>query len=108
MRRGGAAMAGQHADERIHGQGISTGHALKRRGILAAAGAAVAAVVAKQVAAPVGATNSSLQFPSSGTTVATNTATAKTVLIGSFDDPVYEVTNTATSSGAFGINIRSS
>src|SRR5437879_3028043 len=46
------------------GQGTST--ALKRRGILAAAGAAVAGIIAKQAAQPVAAATSANSFISTG------------------------------------------
>ncbi len=49
-------MAERQADERAGGQ-AGSGRALKRRGILAAAGAVVAGLVAKQASQPVGATH---------------------------------------------------
>jgi hypothetical protein len=87
-------MAGQrHANDGIHAQART---ARTRRGILAAAAAVVAGLAAKQVAEPVAATDSSLQYPSSGTTTATNTATGTTVLTGAFDGDLIQVKNTGT------------
>lgn len=63
-------MVQQHADQ--HVQRDDTGKAMKRRGILAAAGAVVAAIVAKQTAQPVTANGGTWQMPYDSGTQNTN------------------------------------
>jgi len=91
--RGGTSMTTEQ-DETGHIEQVSTGTALKRRGLIAGAAALVAGIVAKQTAQPVAAAPTYLTLSNNDYT--TNVGTAPTVLTsltGNFpsNQPVFQV-----------------